>query len=182
MAQNLFPVFDVPAALAEDVQIQQKYRPSPLFDIESGEFILSGARQTMYGSGYDAWVLWCTKSILTQRWAHYGYSGDVGIEMDEAFKEPDRKSIESALERTVTEALLADPMERTQQVKDFEFAWDCGGDSLFISGVKLSVSDDIDTVCRELSFSITRQNKPGNYDGLTAQLLYNEKRWFIGNR
>ncbi len=48
MAQNLFPVFDVPAALAEDVQIQQKYRPSPLFDIESGEFILSGARQTKY--------------------------------------------------------------------------------------------------------------------------------------
>ena len=146
MAQNLFPVFDVPAALAEDVQIQQKYRPSPLFDIESGEFILSGARQTMYGSGYDAWVLWCTKTILTQRWAYYGYSNDIGIEAEEAFKEPDRKAIESAFERTITEALLADPMERTQQVREFEFTWDGGGESLYISCVVIGADGNSATI------------------------------------
>lgn len=133
MAQNLFPVFDVPSILADDTQLKKKYRPAPLFDFERGEFIMNGARQPMYGSGYDAWVLWCTKTILTQRWAYYGYSDNIGIEADEAYKEPDRKAQESAFERTITEALLADPMGRTRLVRDFQFKW--YGDSLNISCV-----------------------------------------------
>jgi hypothetical protein len=123
MAGNLFPVFEVPSALAEDVKIKQKYRPAPLFDVESGDFVYSGSRQTIYGSGYDAWVLWCTKTILTQRWAYYGYSNNAGIEAAEAFQAPDRGAIESAFERTITEALLADPMGRTRVVRNFEFTW-----------------------------------------------------------
>ena len=128
---NLFPVFDVPATLAEDVPFQEIYNPAPLFDIESGEFVLNGARQALWGSGYDAWVLWCTKTILTQRWAYYGYSSNAGIEAEQAFKEPDRRAQESAFERTITEALLADPMGRTRQVRDFRFDWLT--DSLFIT-------------------------------------------------
>ena len=120
---NLFPVFDVPSVLVENTTEQKKYRPAPLFDHESGDFILNGARQTVYGNGYDAWVLWCTKTILTQRWAHDGYSSNAGIEAEEAFKEPDRKAQESAFVRTISEALLADPMGRTQQVRDFKFNW-----------------------------------------------------------
>jgi hypothetical protein len=68
-------------------------------------------------------VLWCTKTILTQRWAFLGYSDNAGIEADEAFKEPGRKAQERAFTRTITEALLADPMGRTMQVRDFLFAW-----------------------------------------------------------
>ena len=128
---NLFPVFDVPSELAEDVQEHQRYRPAPHFDLERGDFILGGARQPVYGSGFDAWILWCVKSIMTQRWAHYAYSGNTGIEAIEAFREPDRQAQESAFERTVAEALLADPMGRTAQVRDFSFRWD--GDSLHIS-------------------------------------------------
>ena len=131
MAQNLFPVFDVPSELAENTQILERYRPAPLFDIERGEFIVDGARQPPYGSGYDAWVLWCTKSILTQRWAYYGYSDNAGIEADESFKEPDRRAQESSFMRTISEALLADPMGRTQQVRNFKFDW--LADSLYIT-------------------------------------------------
>ena len=123
MAGNLFPVFDVPGELADDLPEQQRYRPAPLFDLASGEFVLDGARRPMYGNGQQAWILWCCKTILTQRWAHLAYSGNAGIEADEAFREPDRQSQESALRRTVTEALLADPMGRAQQVRDFEFSW-----------------------------------------------------------
>ncbi|MDR2044148.1 MAG: DUF2634 domain-containing protein [Clostridium sp.] len=129
---NLFPVFDVPSALAEDVQQQQKFKPAPLWDVEKGDFTFNGARQPVYGGGYEAWALWCTKTILTQRWACAGYSSNAGIEADEAFKEPDRKAIESAFERTVSEALLADPMGRTRTVRDFEFRWRGGGDGLDI--------------------------------------------------
>ena len=131
MANNLFPVFDVPSELAESVVQRRQYCPAPLWDVESGDFVLNGARQPIYGSGYDAWVLWCTKTVLTQRWAYYGYTGNAGIEADEAFGEPDRAAQQSAFRRTITEALLADPMGRTQQVRDFRFDWH--GDSLFIS-------------------------------------------------
>ena len=123
MAQNLFPVFDVPSTLTEDETPKTQYNPAPLWDVERGDFVTNAARQPLYGIGYDAWVLWCTKTILTQRWAHLGYSDNAGIEAAEAFKEPDRAAQESAFERTITEAFLADPMGRTAQVKDFIFRW-----------------------------------------------------------
>jgi hypothetical protein len=131
MAQNLFPVFDVPSALAEDAPVRQIYRPSPLFDFVNGEFVTNGARQPIYGSGHDAWVLWCIKTILTQRWAHYGYSSNSGIEAEEAFVQPDRQAVQSYFERTITEALLADPMGRTRIARNFQFRW--VADSLHIT-------------------------------------------------
>ena len=127
---GLFPVFDVPATLAEDVERQRKYAPAPMWDVETGDFVTDGAGRALYGSGYDAWVLWCTKAILTQRWAHLSYSADMGIEAEQAFQAPDRAAAESGFERTSTEALLADPMGRTVQVRDFTFRWEA--DSLWI--------------------------------------------------
>jgi hypothetical protein len=100
MANNLFPVFDVPAQLAGDMQTEEKYKPAPQWDFEKGDFVTNGENRIIYGSGYDAWVLWCIKTILTQRWAHAAYSGNAGIEAEEAFKEPDRQAQESAFERT----------------------------------------------------------------------------------
>ena len=120
---NLFPVFDVPSTLAENIRPARMYAPAPLWDFETGDFVLNGARQPLYGTGYDAWVLWCTKTILTQRWANLGYSRNAGIEAEEAFRQPDRRAQESAFVRTISEALLADPMGRTQQVRDFQFNW-----------------------------------------------------------
>ena len=149
MAQNLFPVFDVPSELAESVQITERYRPAPLFDVERGDFIVDGARHPLYGSGYEAWVLWCTKTILTQRWAYYGYSSNSGIEADEAFKEPDRPAQESAFQRTITEALLADPVGRTLQVRDFIFSWIT--DSLNIICTVVGVDGDTAAITAKLS-------------------------------
>ena len=130
MDKNLFPVFDVPDTLAEEIEEKERYAPAPMWDIERGDFVTDGAQRALYGSGYDAWVLWCSKSILTQRWAHDAYSINIGIEAEQAFSETDRKAAESAFERTITEALLADPMGRTVQVRDFTFRWEA--DSLWI--------------------------------------------------
>ena len=146
---NLFPVFDVPAALAEDMKTQNIYQPAPMWDFELGDFVTDGANQSLYGSGYDAWVLWCVKTIMTQRWAHLGYSSNAGIEADEAFREPDRPSQESAFERTITEGLLADPMGRTLQVRDFAFDW--SGDSLTISCVVVGADGDTASITAKLN-------------------------------
>lgn len=145
---NLFPVFDVPSTVTEDYTPKARYNPAPMFDIAKGDFITDGARQPLYGTGYDAWVLWCTKTILTQRWAYMGYSSNAGVEADEAFAEPDRKAQESAFERTVTEALLADPMGRTQQIQDFEFKWN--GDSLNITCVVIGAESNSATITAKL--------------------------------
>jgi len=129
---NLFPVFNVPSEMAEDQVPTQIYNPAPLWDYERGDFILNGMRQPLYGTGYDAWILWCIKIIMTQRWAHLGYSSNAGIEAVQAFAEIDRRAAESALERTISEALLADPMGRTTQVRNFRFLWKDGGEGLLI--------------------------------------------------
>ena len=131
MANNLFPVYDVPATLAENSPVKQRYQPVPQWDMEEGEFVMDGAKRLAYGSGYDAWVLWCIKTMLTQRWAHGGYSSNAGIEAEQAFRLPDRPAQESAFRRTITEALMADPMGRTAQVGEFQFAW--GVDALNIT-------------------------------------------------
>mgnify|MGYP001027881628 CR=1 FL=1 len=152
MAENknsLFPVFDVPATLVEDIENQDRYAPAPMWDVEAGDFVTDGAGKVLYGSGYDAWVLWCTKSVLTQRWAHLSYSPNEGIEAEEAFKEPDRRAVESSFERTVTEALLADPMGRTTQVRDFSFRWE--GDNLWMECVVVGADGNTASIQAKLN-------------------------------
>jgi len=149
MANRLFPVFDVPSAPAEETSQSAQYPPGPMWDAETGDFIMDGAGKLLYGSGKDAWVLWCVKTVLTQRWAHFGYNADAGIEADEAFKEPDRKAVESALERTITEALLADPLGRTTQVRDFAFQW--GVDGLQVECVAVGTDGDTASVQAKLN-------------------------------
>lgn len=125
MAEELFPVFDVPSEIEEDdAEDDSEYAPAPLWDYETGDFATDGAHRTIWGSGYDSWVLWCTKTIMTQRWAHLAYSANHGVEAEEAFAEEDREAVESSFERTITEALLADPLGRTREVRDFDFSWE----------------------------------------------------------
>jgi hypothetical protein len=60
---------------------------------------------------------------------------------------------------------------------------------ILIGGVKFTpvlvgapaISDDINAVCRILSFSIVQKENPQKYYGKTAELLYNGERWFKGH-
>ena len=70
---------------------------------------------------------WCLKTVLTQRWAFFAYSSQAGVEIEEAFAQQDRKAQESYMEKTITEALLADPYQRTRRVYDFTFVWKTDG-------------------------------------------------------
>ena len=83
----------------------------------------------MESDGCTAWVQWCLKMCLTERFAFLSYSSAIGVETEEARKQPTRQATESVLERTITEALLAD--SRTEAVRGFSFQW--AGDGVYVT-------------------------------------------------
>lgn len=127
---SLYPTFDMPE-LAE----QRRGRPKPEypgsygFDFEKGEFARDGAGRVRAADGREAWKQWCVKAVLTQRFAFLAYGRAYGTEVDEALRNPTRAAVEMDVERTITEALLADP--RTEKVGGFAFEW--AGDQLWVS-------------------------------------------------
>lgn len=137
---SLFPTFSVPTTLASEPKVVEKFLYSPYFQVETGDFLIDGGGAVLYGSGYDAWVLWCLKTIHTERNACLAYPSYIGVEMEEAFREPSHSSCESAIERTITEALLADPKGRTVRIYDFDFSW--VGETVDVSFTILSAEGD----------------------------------------
>ena len=125
--KNLFPVFDVPEINITTPPEEQKYKPSVYFDFELGDFRRDGANKLVVAEGKEAYKQWCIKTVLTERLERMAYSSDIGIELHDALKQADRQAVESALERTITEALMVNP--RTEYVRGFEFTW--SSDSLY---------------------------------------------------
>lgn len=126
---NLFPTVEVPELIQESEQYDEKYKPSVAWDLEAGDFVRNGANQLMECDGRDAYRVWCVKVVNTERWACLAYPDSIGTEMESALKEKTNAAVESAAERTITEALLVNP--RTEYVREFEFTWN--GDELFCS-------------------------------------------------
>ncbi len=124
---NLFPTFAVPKVVENKIPKENRTKKSVYFDFEKGDFSLESNGEIKTASPYDAWVQWCLKTVLTQRWAFLAYSTQAGVEIEEAFAQQDRKAQESYMEKTITEALLADPYQRTKRVYDFTFVWKTDG-------------------------------------------------------
>jgi len=127
---NLYPVFEMPELIEQQqTQPEPEYPESYLFDFEKGDFVRDTAGRIVIADGHRAWAQWCVKTVLTERFAYLAYSGNYGVEIDEALKQPTRAAVETEVERTITEALLADP--RTYAVRDFSFEW--RGNELYVS-------------------------------------------------
>ena len=58
------------------------------------------------------------------RYAHEGYSTDIGIDYESALQADSREEAESILQREIEEALMADPSERTLYVGNITFQWE----------------------------------------------------------
>lgn len=130
MSDNaLFPVFEVPELIDESEQFDEKYKSSVAWDLEKGDFVRTGANQLIESPGRDTYRVWCIKTVLTERYACAAYPDSVGTEMESALKEKSNGAVESAVERTITEALLINP--RTEYVRGFSFTWN--GDELYCS-------------------------------------------------
>ena len=127
---NLYPTFEPPTIVEQQQpQLAPEYPKSYLFDFGKGDFVLDGAGRIVIADGYTAWVQWCVKAVMTERFSCLAYSGNYGVEIQKAIKQPDRTLAEMEIERTITEALLADP--RTELVRDFSFKW--YADELYVS-------------------------------------------------
>lgn len=125
----LFPVVEVPELIEESEKFDEKYKPSVAWDLEVGDFIRNGANQLVESDGREAYRVWCIKNAMTERYACTAYPDSIGTEMESALKEKSNGAVESAVERTITEALLVNP--RTEYVRGFSFIWN--GDELHCS-------------------------------------------------
>ena len=63
------------------------------------------------------------KVLKTKRYVCQAYSDDIGIDIESVFQAESRKEAESILENEITEALEADPYQRTDMVKSVTFQW-----------------------------------------------------------
>nr|WP_325297164.1 DUF2634 domain-containing protein [uncultured Dysosmobacter sp.] len=122
MAQNLFPVFDVPEITTPAAAAERKYRPSVYFDFDLGDFRRDGAGNMVQADGREAYKQWCLKVCMTERFTCLSYTTDIGTEMIGVLSQADRAAVESALERTINEALMVNP--KTEYVRNFTFSWE----------------------------------------------------------
>ncbi|MCI8962964.1 MAG: DUF2634 domain-containing protein [Eubacterium sp.] len=133
MADELFPIFDVPEMDAEEEEEEYdvEYKRSIRWNPELGDFVRDSSNRLAESDGYEAYVIWCYKMLQTERDSHLAYiekfsGSDLGVEMEAVSQEDDHETVESMIERTITEALEVNP--RTEYVGSFIFSWE--GDDL----------------------------------------------------
>ena len=114
---NLFPVIDIEDLVDEAEETNTEYQPSPMWDLQKGDFVRNAKNTVPYADGEEAIKIWCVKMIQTQRYDCLAYDDDIGCDLAEALSEEDEKVLASALERTITEALEINP--RIESVDDF---------------------------------------------------------------
>ena len=126
---NLYPTVNLPTISApQRAREEEIYKPAPLFDFEAGDFVLDGAGRPVMATGREAYIQWCMKVCVTERNTKMAYSDKIGTELIAATKESGRQAVQSAIIRTITEALMVHPA--TEYVRYFKFKWD--GDHLRI--------------------------------------------------
>lgn len=109
----------------EEIESEQPkgYRNGLAFDENIGDFMRDGKNKMLDSDGVESWKSWCYNCLRTERYKHLAYNSDFGIELDAVFAAESREEAESILTREITEALLADPYERTEYIEDIVFEW-----------------------------------------------------------
>ncbi|MBO9606610.1 MAG: DUF2634 domain-containing protein [Paenibacillaceae bacterium] len=81
------------------------------------------AGQTAMAAGVEAWLEWCAKALITERYRYLIYGRNYGGEFDALItRHLPRSANLSEVERIATETLMAD--RRTARVSDFVFRWE----------------------------------------------------------
>ncbi len=126
MSEALFPVVQVPEFISENTRRDTGYRRSVRWDPVAGDFFRDGAHRLEECGGMEAFAIWCFKIAQTERYRCLAYPNAIGTEMERAMNDDDEKTVESMVQRTITDALMVNP--RTENVRDFDFTWN--GDSM----------------------------------------------------
>lgn len=141
---NLFPAgYEEEVITEEDLKSDAPigYRNGIAFDYETGDFKRDGKNKILDSDGIESWKSWCIICLQTERYAHLACPSDFGINTEAAMQANSREEAESILSREITEALLADPYERTQYVEDISFDW-TAPDTVIVE-VKIHGIDDV---------------------------------------
>lgn len=99
------------------------YLPGVAFDLQTGDFIRDGRNMLVSSTGIESWQSWVINCMQTERYKHLAYDTDFGIELDEVFSSSTREEAESILTREITEAIMADPYQRTAYIDQMTFNW-----------------------------------------------------------
>ena len=126
----MFPIQQQTVEPTEESAEQVFFGRSWRFDFEAGEFVTTPAGSVASSEGKDAWVEWCKKALMTERYRHLVYSRDYGQEFSELIRSGlPRSAIEMEIQRIATETLMSDP--RTAGVDGFTYEW--SGESCYFS-------------------------------------------------
>ena len=126
MSESLFPVVEVPDFISESTEYDTQYKRSVRWDPVKGDFVRDGANRMVECDGREAFAIWCFKIAQTERYRCLAYPDSIGTEMERAMDNDDEKTVESMVQRTITDALMVNP--RTEYVRDFVFTWN--GDNM----------------------------------------------------
>ncbi len=122
MAGTLFAAAGVPEMVPENARYDTRYKRSAKWDAVSGDFVRDGANRIAECDGREAFAIWCFKTAQTERYRCAACPDSIGTEMERAMASDDAKTVESMVQRTVTDALMVNP--RTEYVRDFVFSWE----------------------------------------------------------
>ena len=123
---NLFPEgYEYEIITAEDLAAEKPvgYRNGVAFNYEFGDFPRDGMNKMLDSTGIESWESWCINCLQTERYKHLAYPTDFGINLDAALAASGRDEAENILTREITEALMADPYERTDYLEEIDFDW-----------------------------------------------------------
>lgn len=138
---NLFPEgYEKEVVTVEDLNAEKPvgYRNGIAFDSQLGDFVRDGMHKMLDSDGIGSWKSWCLNCIQTERYKHLAYSTDFGIELEKAMRASSREEAESILTRQITEAIMADPYERTRYIEEITYNWiepDAVAVSVIVHGV-----------------------------------------------
>ena len=145
MGYNLYPKnYEIEDTLyaetPEEEENAPRYRNGVAFDYETGDFKRDGKNKLLDCHGIESWRAWCINCIQTERYMYLAYSNGYGIETEEAFRAASREEAESILTRQITEAIMADPYQRTAYIADIVFVWEAP-DAIRVNAIIQGVDD-----------------------------------------
>ena len=126
ITENLFPTgldLETDEELYAESEEIIGYKPAPLFDYETGDFLMNGSGQIITADKITAYTQWCKNVIATCRYNHDAYGDYIGIDWNAVFSAPTRDEAESIIESEISEALACDPYGRTEYVQSVDCEW-----------------------------------------------------------